>query len=188
MTSLDARVFLALHDTLAHGPWFVLFVTLTVIGSGWGSFLIVPLFAAPRTRRFARSLALVLIATAVIVFALKKLVARARPCSSLEGVHALVFSAPSDFSFPSGHAAGSFAFAMFAAIVLVRTDAVGRVRLLRIAGAAALVLVAIGVALSRIALGVHFPGDVLAGALLGTSIAAVGARLHLSRSGTLREP
>lgn len=179
MTELDVRVFLFLHDTLSRSTLFIAFVALTMVGGGWGSLFVVPLFAAPRTRRFARSLALVLGSTAVLVFGLKKLVARARPCACLDGVHSLVFKTPSDFSFPSGHAAGSFAFAVFAAIVLVRTaPSDGRARLLRFAGAGALVLVATGVALSRIALGVHFPGDVLAGALIGTTIAAVGARLH----------
>ncbi len=180
MLELDVSVFRFLHDALS-GGWLLPMAALSMIGGGWGSLLVVPLAAARRTRSFARSLAAVLVVTAVLVFALKRLVGRARPCACLPGMKALVFAAPTDFSFPSGHAAGSFAFAVFVAIVLVRTEAPPRERFLRRAGAALLLLLAVGVGLSRIALGVHFPGDVLAGALLGTTVAAAGARLHLAK-------
>src|SRR6185437_1654483 len=97
-----------------------------------------------------------------------------------------VFSAPTDYSFPSGHAAGSFAFCVFFAVVLLR--ATFWTGLSRMVGAAALVLLALGVGLSRIALGVHFPADVAAGALLGATLGGVGARLYLSRRGTKSAP
>lgn len=180
MLELDVSVFRFLHQALG-GAWLLPMAVLSVIGGGWGSVLVVPLVLAPRTRRFARSLAAVLAVTAVLVFAFKRAVGRARPCASLPDMKALVFDAPTDFSFPSGHAAGSFAFAVFVALVLIRAtppDASAREQLVRRASALALLLVAVGVGLSRIALGVHFPGDVLAGALLGTTVAAVGARLH----------
>jgi undecaprenyl-diphosphatase len=155
---------------------------LTVIGSGWGALLIVPLLASPRTRRFGVSLAAVLLGNAMVVFALKATVQRRRPYLSLPDVHPLVFEAPTDFSFPSGHAAGSFAFATFVAVVLLRharLDPARKKRRLLVAGLA--LAAASGVALSRCALGVHFPGDVLAGALLGSSLGGLGARLHLRR-------
>ena len=44
-----------------------------------------------------------------------------------------------------------------------------------------LLLLALGVALSRIALGVHFPGDVTAGAIIGATSGAIGANLYLRR-------
>jgi membrane-associated phospholipid phosphatase len=37
------------------------------------------------------------------------------------------------------------------------------------------------VGLSRIALGVHFPGDVLCGSILGATIGLLGARFHRAR-------
>jgi len=118
----------------------------------------------------ARVLAVVLAVTAVLVFTLKAIIERARPCASLDGIHALVFAAPKDFSFPSGHAAGSFAFTVFLAKVLLRRPTPARRAM-----AIGLVTLAVGVGLSRIALGVHFPGDVIAGAILGSTIALVGA-------------
>lgn len=176
MTELDVRVFRLLHEALS-GGWLLPMAVLSVIGGGWGSLALVPMLAAARTRPMAKALAGVLAATAILVFVLKRLVARARPCACLPGMKALVFAPPTDASFPSGHAAGSFAFAVFVAIVLVRAakGAPPGERALRFGGAATLLLLAFGVGLSRIALGVHFPGDVLAGAFLGALAASVGA-------------
>jgi undecaprenyl-diphosphatase len=157
---------------------------LTVIGSGWGGLLVLPLFASPRTRRFAASLMATLAVTAVVVFALKAVIQRKRPYLVVPNAHALVFEAPTDFSCPSGHAAGSFAFAMFTAVVLVRHARREPSRKKRRIALAVLALVcAFGVAMSRCVLGVHFPGDVFFGALLGGGLGAIGARLHLRRPG-----
>lgn len=183
LTHLDATVFLALNHALSR--LLPLMVVLSAIGGGWGSLLVVPLFAAPRTRRFARSLSLVILTTAVLVHSLKRVVGRVRPCYALAdlGVHAV--DPPKDYSFPSGHSAGSFAFLVFIAIVVVRSagpEASPRERLLRQVAAASAVTLAAMVGLSRVALGVHFPGDVLAGAILGATIAIVGGRLHHANS------
>jgi undecaprenyl-diphosphatase len=176
MNELDVSVFRWVHGALT-GAWTLPMAALSLLGGGWGSLALLPMLARARTRSFGRSLAIVLGVTAVLVFALKRLVGRSRPCACLEDVRALVFAAPTDFSFPSGHAAGSFAFAVFVGIVLVGEARDGQ-RLARALGAAALLALASGVALSRVALGVHFPADVAAGAVLGTVVAAVGARLH----------
>lgn len=181
MTEVDIQIFRFLHQTFS-GAWLWPMAVLSAIGGGWGSVTVIPLLASTRTRRFALSLAAVLGVTAVLVFALKRIVARVRPCGCLEDVKALVFDAPTDFSFPSGHSAGSFAFAVFIAVVLVTATPVqasARERWLRRGAAALLVALAVSVGLSRIALGVHFPGDVLAGAIIGSTVASMGARLHL---------
>ena len=151
-------------------------------GGRRGSLAAIPLIARSRTRRLGTSLAAVLLVTTVLVFALKRLVGRIRPFGVLSDVHALVFRAPTDCSFPSGHAAGSFAFSVFLGVILVRAtpkDAGASVRLLRWGSALLLLVGATAVGLSRIALGVHFPTDVLAGALLGSVVALIGASFHL---------
>ena len=179
VNAIDAHVFRFLYHALS-GPWVLPLVFLSAIGGGWGAFLVLPLYLVRRTRPLTRPLALVLVTTASLVWLLKRMVGRIRPYARLEDVKALAFSAPTDFSFPSGHAAGSFAFCIFLATILVRSD-VREHRALRFAMAAGLVLLATGVGLSRIALGVHFPGDVLGGAILGATIASVGAHLHIDR-------
>ena len=91
--------------------------------------------------------------------ALKLVVRRVRP--ELPGLPPLT-STPTRFSFPSAHSSTSFAGAL----------AYSR------AGfpAAPLYALAVGLALSRLYLGVHYPSDVLAGALLGLAIAEACAR------------
>jgi undecaprenyl-diphosphatase len=180
--ALDVRVFLYLHTTFSQGGWLALMGVLTVLGSGWGALMIVPLFASPRTRPFAASLTGVLAITSIVVFVLKAIVQRKRPYLVVPGVHPRIFEAPTDFSFPSGHAAGSFAFAMFVAVVLVRHAIYQpKKKKRRILLSVVAMIAALGVAMSRCVLGVHFPLDVLVGALLGSAFGALGARWHLRR-------
>ena len=90
---------------------------------------------------------------------LKNLVARPRPCWINPDVSLLV-AMPKDYSFPSGHTLHCF----IAATVLMCYD--------RRLGIPALGM-ALLVSFSRLYLYVHFPSDILAGALLGTGIGLV---------------
>ncbi|HMK49658.1 MAG TPA: phosphatase PAP2 family protein, partial [Thermodesulfovibrionales bacterium] len=85
---------------------------------------------------------------------LKHCFERIRPCSALEGVRMLVGCGHS-FSMPSSHSANAFAFAAPFMIMMK-----GRVRY-------AFPVIAALVGFSRVYIGVHYPSDVLAGALLG---------------------
>jgi len=86
-------------------------------------------------------------------YAIKRLIRRPRP--ALEGLPPLG-GAPSSLSFPSAHALSSFAVA----IAMFRVDP---------ATAGALV-VALTISLGRPYLGMHYPSDVLAGALFGIAL------------------
>ena len=87
---------------------------------------------------------------------LKNLVARPRPCWINTDI-SLLIAMPEDYSFPSGHTLHCF----IAATVLMHYD--------KRLGIPAFVL-AMLVAFSRLYLYVHFPTDVLAGAVLGIGI------------------
>jgi undecaprenyl-diphosphatase len=94
---------------------------------------------------------------------LKNLVGRIRPCD-LKGLTDLLVARPGDPSFPSGHTSASFA----GAVVLLLCKWRGRW--------AALAL-AVLIGFSRLYLYVHFPTDVLAGALVGTFCALLAGFL-----------
>jgi undecaprenyl-diphosphatase len=116
-----------------------------------------------RLRAWRRAaLAAVLSAGAALAIAkvVSEIVDRSRPfVVDPSGVH--LFSAhTADPGFPSDHATGAFAVAM---AIYLRNRVVGGFALL-----AATVL-----ALGRVAIGVHFPSDVLAGAMLGCGVALV---------------
>lgn len=176
MTSVDVRALLALYGG-AHGLLFAPMLALTVVGGGWASLALVPMLLHVRTRAFALPLALAVVTQAVLVWAIKAVVGRARPWIAL-GLPA-PFGAPHDGSFPSGHAAGNFCVAAFLAVALpaIWPHAPARARVLT---AVAVVFAAL-VAASRVYLGAHFPSDVLAGALLGVLVGGPAGVLYVKR-------
>jgi undecaprenyl-diphosphatase len=191
---LDARLFRVLQADLSGSSTLLfLMAALTVLGSGWSMLALIPLLVRARTRGLAAALIGTLASASLLVFVGKQVVRRARPFAALDGVHALVFAPPTDFSFPSGHAAGSFAFAAFASVLLLSrapgASGASRERTpRRWLAAASLLLVAAGIALSRVALGVHFPGDVGVGALVGILTGTAGGRLYLAVRAPVQNP
>ena len=95
---------------------------------------------------------------------LKPLVARIRPCDVNTQVHLLI-PRPHDFSFPSGHTMSSFA----SATVILHEHK-------KISGILSMVI-AFFISFSRLYLYVHYPSDVLAGALIGLAIAVFSVRI-----------
>jgi len=85
---------------------------------------------------------------------------------------ALKLSDETSFSLPSGHAQNSTAIFGYLAWSLAGGSGRAHRRGLRRVGAALLVLLIILISLSRVYLGVHFPGDVLWGAVVGAGIVA----------------
>lgn len=111
------------------------------------------IFKATRKEGFLCACSLLLVI--FINMILKNMIARMRPYEVVEGLHRII-EAQSDSSFPSGHTECSFA-----------TGVVLLMRLPKRYGIPAIVL-AVLISLSRLYVGVHYPTDVIAAALIGT--------------------
>lgn len=126
---------------------------------------LLPLLAVPVWWKGHRELAFDLLILLVVVIlvseALKYAIDRPRPCDVLLVNPPNACAAEGDPSFPSGHTSRIFAVAALLSLTFrwsVRFGSFG---------------VAILTGLSRIYLGVHWPSDVLAGAVLGIVLAVV---------------
>ena len=127
---------------LGNGGWFWIVLALALV-------------VCPKTRRAGVAAGIALLLSLLVNnVLLKNAVARTRPYELVEGLQILV-SRPHDFSFPSGHSGASFAAACAMYPNLPRRWGV------------TLAVLAALIALSRLYVGVHFPTDVLAGAVIG---------------------
>ncbi|AXV66425.1 phosphatase PAP2 family protein [Pseudoalteromonas lipolytica] len=109
-------------------------------------------------QQFALSLLVGFAIERPIYFLAKKRIARVRPCDCLVQGAYLV---PSDkFSLPSGHSAGAFVVATILTMYFPAFMAVWFIW-------------AAGVAASRVIVGVHYPADVIVGAVIGSSCAVL---------------
>lgn len=104
-------------------------------------------------------------AASLAVDVLKQVFDRERPPIADPGLGSLV-SIPGNPSFPSGHSATAFAAATAVAVLSPRLRPVA-------------LGIAVAVALSRVYLRVHFPLDVVAGALVGVAVGSLCALLAL---------
>lgn len=173
--NFDHQLFLTLNDALGDGWTGELLGMATHLGNGWvQAALCVPLmFFFSRTRFRSHLLAMALTAAAggLFVAGAKVVVGRERPPTYFErqGVSIHTQSKkPPDNSFPSGHTQTAFSTATYLSLLYPALSPL----FLLLAGL---------VGLSRISLGVHFPLDVLVGALLGVGFAIWGYRLNLRR-------
>ena len=91
---------------------------------------------------------------------LKPLVQRIRPCFALDHVRLLV-SQPRSYSFASSHAANSAAVATVIWIFFHRGIFVEKIFTI------IMMLYALAISWSRVYVGVHYPGDVIAGMVIG---------------------
>jgi undecaprenyl-diphosphatase len=166
---LDARLFLLLNTF--HSPALdrAADAVTVLFRGGWvwsGAVFVAGLFGARRSGRvLSCMLPSVAIATFLVEHPIKALFRRRRPFVNV--IRAVVVGKkPGSWSFPSGHSASSFA----AAWTLTRFWPRGAPAFFAIAGV---------VALSRVYVGAHYPGDVTSGALAGVAIAE--AVRHLAR-------
>lgn len=164
LLALDAAAYAAVHAT----PTPVLDRGLAGLSRSadhsvlWTGVAAVLLASGARRRRAACVGLGALAATSAVVNAvLKPIPRRGRP-SLVGSVRTHGVRMPASHSWPSGHAASAFAFSTAVGAGLPELDT-------------ALRLAATAVAYSRVHTGVHYPGDVIAGGVVG---AGMGALVH----------
>ena len=172
-TDAAARTWLATH----HAPWLdhVMWTlsALGVLGLLWIALAAVMATWVPRLRAPAWQVVLaVVLAQGVVDWGVKPLVGRPRPFVTDARVRVVGYQPPTA-SFPSGHAASSFAAATVLAFALSRRRAL------------VTWILAAAVAISRVYIGVHYPLDVAAGALVGAALGILvtgGRAWYIDRS------
>lgn len=129
--------------------------------------LAIILILIPKTRKAGMMVAMALVLDSVLCnMVAKPLFARVRPYDIRTDIEIIVRK-PRDFSFPSGHTAASFA--AVAALYFAHLDWKWIWR--------ATAVLAAAIAFSRLYLYVHYPTDVLGGALLGILCGWLGSVL-----------
>ncbi len=166
LPEIDTSLFFLINKNLRNG---ILDVVMPFVSNN-SKIIFLPLLLWIVVRDRSKAWSYVVISLLAVAFAdagggvLKHLVARVRPCNALEGVNLLVGCGKS-FSMPSNHASNAFAFAM--AFWFLRRDVATYF----------FIIVAAAIAFSRVYVGVHYPFDVVAGAVLGTGCAYGAIRL-----------
>ncbi len=170
LISWDKSIFLKINQF--HSPWVDKFMQLVSVKHSY--FIYLPLlFIIYRKTSLKYCLKLAL--GCVVTFAACDLVAarifkpnfmRLRPChdETLAGLVRVVDGCGGQFGFVSNHATNHFGLGVFVGLVFEKFYPKSFRYFL---------LFPILVAYSRIYMGVHFPGDVLAGAVMGTCIAFI---------------
>lgn len=168
MFAWESSLMLWIQNHLRCGFFNPIITTITHLGDG-GVFwilLTLALLLFKKTRKVGLSCALSMVIGLIFTnLILKNWIARVRPYELIDGLTILV-SKPHDWSFPSGHTTNSLAAALVMFHLLPRKY-----------GIPALVL-AIVIALSRLYVGVHYPTDVLGGALIAAVAAWCACRFH----------
>lgn len=152
------EVFQQIHSSVLT----VFFQIFTMLGEGGAVWIVAGIILLVRKEQRKYGVIVIMSLLLCLVFGngiLKHVVARPRPCWRHPEVEMLI-SIPTDFSFPSGHTFSSFA----AAVSITYWN--------KRCGCAAFGLAAI-IAASRMYFYVHYPTDIIAGAVLGSMLALI---------------
>ncbi len=170
ISSFDHSVLVAINHSMRTPLMDSIMPWITKLGDGgvfWIALALV-LLIPKKTRRTGAAMAVAMLLGLIIGNGLiKNLVMRTRPFDLEHPIVTranLLISPPSDYSFPSGHTLASFE----AATALFKDHTVY--------GFLAFVL-AILIAFSRLYLQVHYPSDVLGGAILGFLLGLLGSSI-----------
>jgi undecaprenyl-diphosphatase len=161
----DVWLFRLLNLNLVNPAADDLMVFLTSGRLSWHIFVLASLFMV--IRKGKTGFLVILLALFAVGFSdfvasgiLKPLVQRIRPCFALDHVRLLI-TQPKSYSFASSHAANSSAVATVTWIFFHRGVLVEKLF------TGLMILCALAVSFSRVYVGVHYPGDVLVGMVIG---------------------
>ncbi len=162
VSQFDLRLFRAIFNYRRNSFLPVFFRIISFIGDGYFYFLLPLLMYFLKMENFKPVLYAMLIAFAVempLYRILKNSIRRVRPFNAHSDIQNMVYPID-EFSFPSGHTAAAFLFAMivghFIPVLIIPVY-----------------VYAVLVGISRIYVGVHYPSDILAGAFFGSATAGL---------------
>lgn len=158
---IDLSLFHVCNQGIANAPFDAIFPYLTDVKNWYSAYAVSWVALIIFGKRTGRIAAILIIPTIVLSdyissALIKNLVERVRPCFAVENVR-LIVGTTGGFSFPSSHAVNNFAMAALFSYHYPRA---------RIS----LFVFAFLVAFSRIYLGLHYPSDMLGGAVIGMGI------------------
>ena len=157
---IDGQILLWIQENLRMAPLTPVVKAITYSGNA-GIIAIVTaiiLMIIPKTRRLGFLCGAALIVDLLVInLTIKPAVARIRPYEAVEGLK-LIISHQHDPSFPSGHSAAAFTIAAVMLYEVPRRISIP------------VLLFAFLMGFSRLYVGVHYPTDVLCGAMIGVII------------------
>lgn len=168
--SIDKAVFFFINDTISNPLFDKFFPFITEADHWFLTYIILLGIAFVKGGRIGK---IAVIMTVFLITAsdqissnlLKNLFERIRPCNALEGVNILA-GCTGSYSFPSSHAVNNFAAAVFFYKIFPKLKWI-------------LLIAAALVALSRPYVGVHYPSDILGGAVIGAVIGWIFAEITI---------
>ncbi len=166
--SIDVALFYFLNQTISNPLFDKFFPFITEVKHWYLVYIIfwfILVIKGGRLGRLAGIGILLLIAASDQISSsfLKNFFERIRPCNALPDVRILA-GCTGSFSFPSSHAVNNFAFAVYFSRLFPKYKI-------------PFYLIAVLAALSRPIVGVHYPSDIIGGALIGSLIGYVFAIL-----------
>lgn len=168
LMELDSNILLFVQDNLRNEILNDIVVWFTSLGNAgliW-ILIILAFILNKKTQKKGVYCAFSLILCFILVnLFLKNAVARTRPYDAIEQIRCLI-GPQSDYSFPSGHTA--IAFAASVPVFIILNKVIGSV----------MIVFSILMGLSRIYICVHYPTDVICGAIAGLLCGIVACKVY----------